>query len=231
MTVNSPIVRRPTRKVMVGHVPVGGNAPVVVQSMTNTDTADVAGTVAQVSALWQAGSELVRLTVNTEEAARAVPAIREQLDAQGCTVPLIGDFHFNGHKLLTQVPECAQALAKLRINPGNIGRGSKRDEQFAMLIEIACRHDKPVRIGVNWGSLDQAVLARIMDENAKRAEPRVPFGQVIEAGFIHPGAWLVAPNGKRARVRADCFKAFRHNNWFGALVFAGIFVDQWLRAA
>ena len=174
MTVNSPIVRRPTRKVMVGHVPVGGNAPVVVQSMTNTDTADVAGTVAQVSALWQAGSELVRLTVNTEEAARAVPAIREQLDAQGCTVPLIGDFHFNGHRLVKLVPECVQALAKLRINPGNVGRGAKRDEQFAALIEAAARYGKAVRIGVNWGSLDQELLARMMDENARRPVPHEP---------------------------------------------------------
>ncbi len=156
---------------MVGHVAVGGGAPIVVQSMTNTDTADVAATVQQVRALWQAGSELVRVTVNTLEAARAVPAIRERLDVEGCTVPLIGDFHFNGHKLLSQVPECAQALAKLRINPGNVGRGAKRDEQFAQLIEIACRYDKPVRIGVNWGSLDQALLARMMDENARAAKP------------------------------------------------------------
>ncbi|MDR3393357.1 MAG: flavodoxin-dependent (E)-4-hydroxy-3-methylbut-2-enyl-diphosphate synthase, partial [Parasulfuritortus sp.] len=169
-----PIVRRPTRRVLVGGVPVGGGAPVVVQSMTNTDTADVVGTVAQVHALWQAGSELVRLTVNTLEAAQAVPVIRERLDAQGCTVPLIGDFHFNGHKLLTQVPECAEALAKLRINPGNVGRGAKRDDQFATLIEFACKYDKPVRIGVNWGSLDQELLARMMDENGKRSNPHEP---------------------------------------------------------
>jgi (E)-4-hydroxy-3-methylbut-2-enyl-diphosphate synthase len=142
--------------------------------MTNTDTADVVGTVAQVHALWQAGSELVRLTVNTLEAAQAVPVIRERLDAQGCTVPLIGDFHFNGHKLLTQVPECAEALAKLRINPGNVGRGAKRDDQFATLIEFACKYDKPVRIGVNWGSLDQELLARMMDENGKRSNPHEP---------------------------------------------------------
>jgi (E)-4-hydroxy-3-methylbut-2-enyl-diphosphate synthase len=143
----------------------------VVQSMTNTDTADVAATVKQVSELARAGSELVRLTVNNVESARAVPAIREQLDAAGVNVPLIGDFHFNGHKLLAQAPECAESLAKLRINPGNVGRGQKRDEQFASLIEIACRYDKPVRIGVNWGSLDQELAIRLMDENARQAEP------------------------------------------------------------
>ncbi|KAF0101452.1 MAG: (E)-4-hydroxy-3-methylbut-2-enyl-diphosphate synthase [bacterium] len=170
----SPIVRRPTRRVLVGHVPVGGGAPVVVQSMTNTDTADIAGTTAQVHALWQAGSEVVRITVNTEEAARAVPIIREKLDAMGCNVPLVGDFHFNGHRLVKAVPECAQALAKLRINPGNVGRGSKRDEQFATLIEAAARYGKAVRIGVNWGSLDQDLLARMMDENAKRPTPHEP---------------------------------------------------------
>ncbi|MEW6132399.1 MAG: flavodoxin-dependent (E)-4-hydroxy-3-methylbut-2-enyl-diphosphate synthase [Pseudomonadota bacterium] len=168
MTVYKPATRRQAR---IGHVLVGGGAPIVVQSMTNTDTTDIAGTVAQVADLHRAGSELVRITVNTLEAAQAVPAIREKLDAMGVDVPLIGDFHFNGHKLLTQVPECAQALAKLRINPGNVGRGEKRDEQFATLIEIACRHDKPVRIGVNWGSLDQELVARMMDENAKLAEP------------------------------------------------------------
>jgi len=170
----SSIVRRATRRVMVGHVPLGGGAPVVVQSMTNTDTADIAGTVAQVHALWQAGSELVRLTVNTEETARAVPVIRERLDALGCNVPLIGDFHFNGHRLIKAVPECAEALAKLRINPGNVGRGAKKDEQFAVLVEAAARYGKAVRIGVNWGSLDQELLARMMDENAQRAVPQVP---------------------------------------------------------
>ncbi|MDD4882066.1 MAG: flavodoxin-dependent (E)-4-hydroxy-3-methylbut-2-enyl-diphosphate synthase [Gallionellaceae bacterium] len=169
-----PVVRRPSRRVLVGGVPVGGGADVVVQSMTNTDTADVAGTVTQTYALWQAGSELVRLTVNTVEAARAVPVIRDKLAAMGCNVPLIGDFHFNGHKLLTEVPDCAQALAKLRINPGNVGRGSKRDDQFATLIEFACKYDKPVRIGVNWGSLDQELLARMMDDNGKRATPHEP---------------------------------------------------------
>jgi (E)-4-hydroxy-3-methylbut-2-enyl-diphosphate synthase len=170
MTAGKPVSRR-TRQVRIGHVPVGGGAPIVVQSMTNTDTADVAGTVAQVAELYQAGSELVRITVNTVEAAKAVPVIREKLDGMGIGVPLIGDFHFNGHKLLTQVPECAEALSKLRINPGNVGRGEKRDEQFATLIEIACKVDKPVRIGVNWGSLDQELAARMMDENAKLAQP------------------------------------------------------------
>jgi (E)-4-hydroxy-3-methylbut-2-enyl-diphosphate synthase len=153
---------------------MGGGAPVVVQSMTNTDTADVAATVTQTYQLWQAGSELVRLTVNTEEAARAVPLIREKLDAMGCNVPLIGDFHFNGHRLVKAVPECAEALAKLRINPGNVGRGAKKDEQFATMIEAAVRYGKVVRIGVNWGSLDQELLARMMDENAHRAQPHQP---------------------------------------------------------
>lgn len=158
-------------QVRVGKVSVGGGAPIVVQSMTNTDTADIASTVKQVAELYQAGSELVRITVNTVEAAQAVPVIREKLAALGMDVPLIGDFHFNGHKLLTQVPECAEALAKLRINPGNVGRGEKRDEQFATLIEIACKYDKPVRIGVNWGSLDQELAAHMMDENSRLAQP------------------------------------------------------------
>ena len=174
MSHPSSIIRRQSRRVLVGGVAVGGGAPVVVQSMTNTDTADVEATVRQVADLWRAGSELVRLTVNTEEAARAVPQIRERLDAQACPVPLIGDFHFNGHKLLAAVPECAQALAKLRINPGNVGRGAKRDEQFATLIEFACKYDKPIRIGVNWGSLDQELLARMMDDNAERPKPLEP---------------------------------------------------------
>jgi (E)-4-hydroxy-3-methylbut-2-enyl-diphosphate synthase len=169
--MQSPIPRRITRQVRVGHVLVGSDAPVVVQSMTNTDTVDVSATVRQVQQLADAGSEVVRVTVNTLEAAAAVPRIRERLDVLGCRVPLIGDFHFNGHKLLTQVPECAQALAKYRINPGNLGRGNKRDEQFATLIEVACRYDKPVRIGVNWGSLDQALAARMMDDNAHLAQP------------------------------------------------------------
>ncbi len=151
---------------------MGGNAPVVVQSMTNTDTADADATIRQVAQLAQAGSELVRITVNSEEAAKAVPLIREQLDAKGVTVPLIGDFHFNGHKLLARYPDCAQALGKYRINPGNVGRGRKRDEQFAAMIETACRYDKAVRIGVNWGSLDQELVVRMMDENTRSAEPK-----------------------------------------------------------
>ncbi len=150
---------------------MGGDAPVVVQSMTNTDTADVYATAIQVKELARAGSELVRITVNNPESAAAVPAIREQLDKMGIDVPLIGDFHYNGHKLLNDYPECARALSKYRINPGNVGQGAKRDTQFAQMIEIACRYDKPVRIGVNWGSLDQDLLARIMDENARRSEP------------------------------------------------------------
>src|SRR5271157_3245868 len=165
------ISRQRTRIAHVGDIAIGGGAPIVVQSMTNTDTADVAATVAQVKALAAAGSELVRITVNSEEAAAAVGPIRERLDADGCGVPLIGDFHFNGHKLLTEYPDCARALAKYRINPGNVGKGSKHDAQFAIMIEHAVKYDKPVRIGVNWGSLDQELLARLMDLNASRAEP------------------------------------------------------------
>jgi len=158
--------------VLVGRIGVGGASPIVIQSMTNTDTADVFATSMQVAELARAGSELVRITVNTREAAAAVPKIRERLAQMNIEIPLIGDFHFNGHKLLTEHPECAEALAKLRINPGNVGKGSKRDTQFAQLIAIACKFDKPIRIGVNWGSLDQALLARIMDENATRPEPK-----------------------------------------------------------
>jgi (E)-4-hydroxy-3-methylbut-2-enyl-diphosphate synthase len=166
------IDRRQTRQVRIAGIAVGGGAPVVVQSMTNTDTADVDATAIQVRQLAEAGSELVRITVNSAEAAAAVPRIRERLERDGCRVPLIGDFHFNGHKLLTQYPDCAGALDKYRINPGNVGRGSKRDEQFAVMIETACRYGKPVRIGVNWGSLDPELLGRIMDDNARRAEPK-----------------------------------------------------------
>jgi (E)-4-hydroxy-3-methylbut-2-enyl-diphosphate synthase len=165
-------IRHKTVAVQVAHVTVGGGAPIVVQSMTNTDTADAAATAEQIKALARAGSELVRITVNTEEAAAAVPSIRERLDRMGVTVPLIGDFHFNGHKLLRNNPACATALAKYRINPGNVGRGSKRDPQFAEMIEVACRYDKPVRIGVNWGSLDQDLLTTMMDENSRSAAPK-----------------------------------------------------------
>ena len=164
--------RRSSRLATVANVAVGGGAPVVIQSMTNTDTEDVFGTAMQVAQLARAGSELVRITVNTREAAAAVPKIRERLAQMNVDVPLIGDFHFNGHKLLAEHPACAEALAKLRINPGNVGKGARRDEQFAQLIGIACKYDKPIRIGVNWGSLDQVLLARIMDENAKRTEPK-----------------------------------------------------------
>lgn len=152
-------------------VTVGGDAPVRVQSMTNTDTEDVIGTAIQVKELAQAGSEVVRITVNTPEAAQAVPAIREQLDRMGIDVPLVGDFHYNGHKLLTEFPGCAESLSKYRINPGNVGKGDKRDRQFAQMIEVALKHDRPVRIGVNWGSLDQELLAELMDENARRVQP------------------------------------------------------------
>lgn len=163
--------RRITRAVNVGAVTLGGGHPVVVQSMTNTDTADIAGTVKQVAELWRAGSELVRVTVNNPESAAAVPRIVEKLRMMGVEVPVIGDFHYNGHTLLTNEPACAEALGKYRINPGNVGFGRKKDTQFAQLIEFALKYDKPVRIGVNWGSLDQSLAAQLMDENAKRAEP------------------------------------------------------------
>lgn len=173
MSENSfSINRRSSVGVRVGSVMLGGGAPVVVQSMTNTDTVDEVATAEQVAQLARAGSELVRITVNSMEAAKAVASIRARLDEMGCYVPLVGDFHFNGHKLLTSYPECAKALAKFRINPGNVGHGKKRDEQFTTLIETACKYDKPVRIGVNWGSLDPEMLARIMDENATSSDPQ-----------------------------------------------------------
>ena len=168
-------MRRTSRNVKITYkdkiVVVGSGAPIVVQSMTNTDTADAIGTAIQIKELANAGSELVRITVNNSDAAKAVPYIREQLDKMGVHVPLIGDFHYNGHTLLKEYPECAKTLSKYRINPGNVGQGAKRDTQFAQMIEAACTYDKPVRIGVNWGSLDQTLLARIMDENAQRAVP------------------------------------------------------------
>jgi (E)-4-hydroxy-3-methylbut-2-enyl-diphosphate synthase len=169
--MSSPIKRHSTVAVRVGHVNIGGDAPVLVQSMTNTDTADVRSTVQQVASLARAGSEVVRITVNNEASARAVPQIREDLDAQGVNVPLVGDFHFNGHRLLQDHPECAEALAKYRINPGNVGSGEKKDAHFASMIETAIRYDKAVRIGVNWGSLDKGLVAAMMDENARAAEP------------------------------------------------------------
>ncbi|MDH5359596.1 MAG: flavodoxin-dependent (E)-4-hydroxy-3-methylbut-2-enyl-diphosphate synthase [Gammaproteobacteria bacterium] len=161
-----------TTCVPVDHVRIGGGAPIVVQSMTNTDTADAMATVMQIKELAQAGSEMVRITVNTAEAASQVAYIREQLDKMGINVPLVGDFHFNGHKLLAKYPDCAQALSKYRINPGNVGKGKKRDDQFAQMIEFAVKYNKPVRIGVNWGSLDQELMARMMDANAKSASPK-----------------------------------------------------------
>ncbi len=168
----SPVPRRPSRQVRIAGKPVGGGAPILVQSMTNTDTEDAKSTADQVAALARAGSEAVRITVNTLEAARQVPAIASRLVAMGVSVPLIGDFHFNGHKLLAQVPECAAVLDKYRINPGNVGHGSKRDDQFATMIEKAIEHAKPVRIGVNWGSLDPELLARLMDGNARLPVPK-----------------------------------------------------------
>ena len=180
---HSEIVRRCSRQALVGDVPVGGNAPVAVQSMTNTDTADAEATAWQVSALARAGSEIVRITVNSPEAARQVAHIRDRLLAMDVHVPLVGDFHYNGHRLLSQYSDCAQALDKYRINPGNVGRGAKRDEQFASMIETACRYGKPVRIGVNWGSLDQELLARLMDENARRREP-AEAGAVMREALV-----------------------------------------------
>ena len=177
------IERHPTHAVDVAGVRVGGESPVVVQSMTNTDTVDVVSTAKQVAELWRAGSELVRVTVNTAEAAAAVPRIRDRLVTMGVEVPLIGDFHYNGHQLLADEPACAEALAKYRINPGNVGFGRKRDSQFAQLIELAARHDKPVRIGANWGSLDQALAAQLMDENAQRPEPW-DAGRVLREALI-----------------------------------------------
>ena len=184
--------RHATRGVAVGRVRIGGDAPIIVQSMTNTDTADVQATVQQVAELARAGSELVRVTVNTPEAAAAVPRIRERLDGMDVAVPLIGDFHYNGHQLLAAEPACAEALAKYRINPGNVGFGRKRDTQFAAIVEIALRHDKPVRIGANWGSLDQALLARLMDENHARARP-----------------WDAAAVGREALIRSALEAAAR----------------------
>jgi (E)-4-hydroxy-3-methylbut-2-enyl-diphosphate synthase len=192
--MSDPILRSRRRSipVRVGSVTVGGDAPVVVQSMTNTDTADVKSTAQQVAELARAGSEKVRITVNNAEAAAAVPKIRERLDMMGVSVPLIGDFHYNGHTLLTDEPACAQALAKYRINPGNVGFGKKKDTQFSAIIDIALAHDKPVRIGANWGSLDQSMVVAMMDENAKRAEP-----------------WDAARVGREALIRSALDSAAR----------------------
>ena len=189
------IRRRATREVRIGNVSIGGDRPIVVQSMTNTDTADISATAQQALQLARAGSELVRITVNTADAAARVGEIRERLDAAGCDVPLVGDFHYNGHKLLADFPECANALAKYRINPGNVGRGARRDEQFSTMIELACRYGKPARIGVNWGSLDQDLLSRLMDGNAKRAEP-------LDADAVMREALIVSALESAARAEA-----------------------------
>ena len=181
MAATSAALRRETPSVYIGGIPVGSSHPVVVQSMTNTDTADASGTAQQVAELARAGSEIVRITVNTPEAARAVPEIQRRLDMMSCEVPLVGDFHYNGHLLLQQVPECARILAKYRINPGNVGFGRKRDDQFATIVGLAIENDKPVRIGVNWGSLDQALLARLMDENAAVDRPQEASAVMREA--------------------------------------------------
>ncbi|MBK8568721.1 MAG: flavodoxin-dependent (E)-4-hydroxy-3-methylbut-2-enyl-diphosphate synthase [Nitrosomonadales bacterium] len=179
-----PIPRRTTQRVMVGDIAIGGGAPIVVQSMTNTDTVDAVGTARQVFELAQAGSELVRITVNTAEAAAQVPRIRELLDQMGCNVPLVGDFHYNGHRLLTDFPECAQVLGGYRINPGNVGRNRKGEDQFAMMIDAACRYSKPVRIGVNWGSLEADLIVRMMDENAKSPQPKEAAEVMREALIV-----------------------------------------------
>ncbi|MGZ8408450.1 MAG: flavodoxin-dependent (E)-4-hydroxy-3-methylbut-2-enyl-diphosphate synthase [Hyphomicrobium sp.] len=181
MVSKMPISRRKSVAVNVGGIVVGGGGPIVVQSMTNTDTADIGGTVRQVQALAEAGSELVRITVDREEAAAAVPHLREKLDALGVAVPLVGDFHYIGHRLLTRYPACAEALAKYRINPGNVGYREKRDRQFGTMIEVALKYDRPVRIGVNWGSLDQDLLARLMDENARLGMPKTAAAVTEEA--------------------------------------------------
>jgi (E)-4-hydroxy-3-methylbut-2-enyl-diphosphate synthase len=186
--------RRRSIPVQVARVTIGGDAPIVVQSMTNTDTEDARSTAEQVAALARAGSEIVRITVNTVEAGRQVPEIRRRLDAMGVNVPLVGDFHFNGHKILTQAPECAVVLDKYRINPGNVGHGSKRDEQFSTMIEQAIEHGKPVRIGVNWGSLDPELLARMMDDNAKLARP-------LEADAVMREALIVSALESAAKAR------------------------------
>ena len=195
------VPRRKSVCVRVGSVAIGGTAPIVVQSMTNTDTADIDASVAQVHALARAGSEIVRLTVNNDEAAAAIPRIRERLDAKGVFVPLVGDFHFNGHRLLKAHPQCAEALAKLRINPGNVGRGARRDPQFAEMIEVACRYQKPVRIGVNWGSLDQDLLTRMMDENSRKAEPEAAIDVMREAIVV--SALESAARAKSLGLRDD----------------------------
>lgn len=195
------IQRRKSIPVKIGPVIVGGGAPIVVQSMTDTDTADIAATVKQVAALARAGSEIVRITVNNEAAAKAVPHIREQLHKINCLVPLVGDFHYNGHHLLTEYPDCAKSLDKYRINPGNVGFGAKKDKQFAAMIEVALRYQKPIRIGVNWGSLDQDLLTRLMDENAKLSQPKTAVEVTREA--LVQSALLSAQTAEQLGLSAD----------------------------
>src|SRR6187551_2538653 len=199
--IAGPSARHQTTQVMVGNVAVGGGAPIVVQSMTNTDTADIEGTIAQVAALARAGSELVRITVDREEAAAAVPHIRDGLRKRGITTPLIGDFHYIGHKLLADYPACAEALDKYRINPGNVGFKAKRDTQFATLIELALKYNKPVRIGVNWGSLDEELLTRLMDENAVSATP--VSAAAVQREAIIQSALLSARRAEEIGLGAD----------------------------
>jgi (E)-4-hydroxy-3-methylbut-2-enyl-diphosphate synthase len=204
---HTKIKRRKSIPVNVGSITIGGDSPVVIQSMTNTDTADVSGTVKQVLELAQAGSELVRITVNNEASAKAVPDIRAALDAKDCDVPLIGDFHFNGHRLLTEFPDCAQALAKYRINPGNVGKGQRRDKQFVQMIEVACKYDKPVRIGVNWGSLDQSVLARLLDENTAAGNPKeLPeiMREAVITSALESAALAVTVGLPKERIILSC---------------------------
>ncbi|WP_019221111.1 flavodoxin-dependent (E)-4-hydroxy-3-methylbut-2-enyl-diphosphate synthase [Bartonella senegalensis] len=202
-SLSKPLERRRSVAVAVGDVLVGGHNPIVVQSMTNTDTADVDATVAQVAALWQAGSQLVRITVDRDEAAAAVPKIRERLERLGFIVPLVGDFHYIGHKLLSEHPACAEALAKYRINPGNVGFGAKKDRQFAEIIEIACRYRKPIRIGVNWGSLDHVLLTRLMDENAKQEKP-LSGGEIMREAVVqsalHSAVWAEEVGLRRDQI-------------------------------
>ena len=197
-----PAPRRRSRTVRIGDLSIGGDGPIVVQSMTDTDTADEVSTAVQAADLARAGSELVRVTINNEEAAAAVPRIRERLARMGAEVPLVGDFHFNGHKLLRRHPECAEALAKMRINPGNVGKGSRRDPQFAEMIEIACTYDLPVRIGVNWGSLDDSVLTRLMDANAARTEPLPP--ETVMRDAVVTSAVESAQRAEELGLPGDC---------------------------
>ena len=201
------ISRRTSIPVQIGSVTLGGSAPVIVQSMTNTDTADIEGTAQQIKELARAGSELVRITVNSDEAAAAVPHICERLAQMNVSVPIVGDFHFNGHRLLKAHPACAAALAKYRINPGNVGRGSKRDTQFAEMIEVACEYQKPVRIGVNWGSLDQDLLARLMDDNSKLAEPmdaQQVMHEALVSSAIDSAARAVELGMSKDRIVISC---------------------------